>query len=642
MRRIRSFLLLAAMLTSLSAVPLTPGPAAAALPAGRWSGSGPSGGSVGVVQWGADGAVYAGTGGNGMFSSRDSGVSWQRRSSGLPADAYVSGIAVSPVAPARIYLSTFAHGAYRSDDAGITWRRITQAATVSAIAVDPKNSNVVYLGDAGSANYKSTDAGLTWTQLTIPTQAIFSSDLIEIASSDSRIIYATDGPSLVRSADAGATWQGTNGYLSNVTDIAIHPANPQILYAATQFDGVQRSTDGGRTWTVGTGLPDLGAPAVAIDRTQPSTVYASTAEASTIYRSLNSGATWQRLTISGATSGVLDIVSADGGKLYVGTQYNGVFRSLDRGATWSRKTTGIAGLDVRDVAVMPGAPQRVYAATYGDGVHRSIDGGLTWSRRGLSGRVVNDLSTPRTAAYTLYAATEKGVYKTTDSGSTWRLVYSSVWGARAVAVAPSNSSVIYAVNNAGVVKSVDSGTTWTALKVPGYVAYMSVAVSPTNSKVVWVGANTLTSTILRSADGGATWVSAYACPVNYGPVDIVIDVRAPSVMYAACMGNEGLRRSTDGGRSWQLAPSPVGSVTSIVVDPNNSQRLYVGTYSGSDVSGVYRSSDRGATWQRIVEGMSTTWTHALAITPTSSVLHAGTTGYGLGGAGGSIFTRPLG
>ncbi|HEX2774001.1 MAG TPA: hypothetical protein VHN18_16445, partial [Micromonosporaceae bacterium] len=288
-------------------------------------------------------------------------------------------------------------------------RKIHHAASISTVAVDPTNPDVVYLGHAAGANYKSTDGGLTWTQLTIPTQANFASDLIEIAPSDPRIIYATDAPSLLRSSDAGATWQGTNGYLSSVTDIAIHPTNPQILYAGTQFDSVQRSSDGGRTWTTGTGLPDLGVNAVAVDRSQPTTVYAGTAEPGTLYRSIDSGATWQRLSVSGVSGAVLDIVSADAGKVYVGTQYAGVYRSLDRGATWLHRTAGIRGTDVRDLLVMPAAPNTIFAATYGDGVHRSTDGGHTWTRRGLLGLKVGRLSTFSAAGQTLYAATDKGV-----------------------------------------------------------------------------------------------------------------------------------------------------------------------------------------------------------------------------------------
>lgn len=637
MVRFRSLLVVAVVVAAGLSIPPS-APATASHLVGQWSGHGPSGGNVGAVEVGPDGTVYAGTGGAGVFASRDGGLTWQRRGGGLPPDVYVSGIAVSRSNAARVYLSTFAHGAYRSDDAGVSWRRIHPAATVSDVAVDPTDPNTVYLAGAGGANVKSTDGGLTWTTLTIPTQSTFSSDLIEIAPSNPRVIYATDPPLLLRSDDAGATWHGTNGYVTSIEDIAIHPTDPYTVLVATYFDLVQKSTDGGTTWTTGTGLPDIQINTVEIDRSQPGTVYAGTARAGYAYRSVDAGATWQAYRVGSATGAVNHLTSAPSGVVYAGTAHNGVYRSADRGATWALRTTGLAGADVRALVSVPSAPATVYAGTYGNGVHRSTDSGVSWSRRGLAGRTVNDLSVHRSLPSTVYAATDNGIYKTTDAGTTWRLVTSGFTGAAAVAVAPSNSSVIYAVNWAGVIKSVDAGVTWKKLNVPGYVTYTSVAVHPTRPGTAWVGAMTLTNTVLRTTDGGSTWRSGAACPINYGPKDLTVDTRQPWIVYAGCESN-GVYRSVDSGATWRrITPIAVETVTEVVVDPADSRRLYAGTYTGSGVSGVYRSIDNGLTWTRFGSGMTTTWTHALAITPNSSMLHAGTTGYGLDGGGGGVFT----
>jgi photosystem II stability/assembly factor-like uncharacterized protein len=643
MGRVRYLLFAAAVLTvGLWLAPGLSGRAGASHLPGQWSGHGPSGGSIGEVEIGPDGTVYAGTGAAGVFASRDGGLTWQRRGSGLAADVGVEGIAVSPSSASRVYLATYAHGAFRSDDAGASWRRIHPGGTVSDVAVDPTDPDTVYLGDAGAANYKSTDGGATWTQLTIPTQALFYSDVLEIAPSDPDVIYATDGPILLRSDDAGATWQGTNGYTTNVNDIAVHPTDPLTVYVATSFDEVQRSTDGGRTWTTGTGLPDLYAYTVEVDQAQPSIIYAGTTRYGYVYRSVDAGATWQPYRVSGATGEVRRITSAPGGVVYAGTAYHGVFRSADRGATWALRSAGLVGSDVRALVSVPASPSTVYAGTYGDGVYRTTDGGRTWSRRGLAGRFVNDLAVHRSSSRTVYAATDRGVYKTSDGGLTWRLITSGFAGVNGIAVAPSNAAVIYAVNYyAGVIKSVDAGRTWRSLSVPGYVSYWSVAVHPASSARVWVGAQGSTFSVLRSTDGGRTWRSALACPTHNESRDLTVDPRQPWVVYAGCEVH-GVYRSLDRGVTWRkITPDAIRTVTEVVVDPADSRRLYAGTYSASTDSGVYRSLDRGATWTRFSNGMTTTWTHSLAITSTSSVLHAGTTGYGLGGVGGGVFTYRL-
>src|SRR5262245_30059560 len=125
MGRVRSLLFAAVVLTAgmwlavgLWLAPGLSGRAGAAHLTGRWRAHGPSGGRVREVEIGPDGTVYAGTGGAGVFSSRDGGLTWQRRGAGLPADVLVSGMAVSRSSASRVYLSTYADGAYRSDDAG--------------------------------------------------------------------------------------------------------------------------------------------------------------------------------------------------------------------------------------------------------------------------------------------------------------------------------------------------------------------------------------------------------------------------------------------------------------------------------------------------------------------------------------------
>jgi photosystem II stability/assembly factor-like uncharacterized protein len=129
---------------------------------------------------------------------------------------------VAAADPSVVYLTTPANGAWRSSDAGATWRLVYRAGTVDSVAVDPTDPDTIYLGGVGAATFKSVDGGATWIELIGLYGPSFGGDEIAIAPSDPAVVYATDPPGLLRSDDAGATWQGTDAAARSVEDIAVH------------------------------------------------------------------------------------------------------------------------------------------------------------------------------------------------------------------------------------------------------------------------------------------------------------------------------------------------------------------------------------------------------------------------------------
>jgi photosystem II stability/assembly factor-like uncharacterized protein len=143
----------------------------------------------------------------------------------------------------------------------------------------------------------------------------------------------------------------------------------------------------------------------------------------------------------------------------------------------------------------------------------------------------------------------------------------------------------------------------------------SIAVSPSNSRVVLLG--TSTGGIWRSTDAGATFIPASDDQADLEVGYIAFSKSNPSIAYAG-MGDtvlgylgSGVLKSTDEGASWtrvsnSTLPSP-GSIARLEIDPVNSNRLFVAQYSvvsGSKVTagGVYRSTDGGVNWSRVLAG----------------------------------------
>jgi photosystem II stability/assembly factor-like uncharacterized protein len=200
-----------------------------------------------------------------------------------------------------------------------------------------------------------------------------------------------------------------------------------------------------------------------------------------------------------------------------------------------------------------------------------------------------------------------------------------------IAVDPVKPSTWYvAAASGGVWKTTNSGTTWTSI-FDAYGSYSigCVTVDPRNHLVVWVGTGENNSQrsvgygdgLYKSIDGGASF-SKVGLDTSEHIAKIVIDPRDSQVVYVAAQGplwkaggDRGLYKTTDGGKSWKavLTISANTGVTDIVFDPRNPDLLYAAAYQrrrhvwtlidGGPESGVYRSTDAGATWKKINSGL---------------------------------------
>ncbi|MGB5371958.1 MAG: glycosyl hydrolase, partial [Flavobacteriaceae bacterium] len=200
-----------------------------------------------------------------------------------------------------------------------------------------------------------------------------------------------------------------------------------------------------------------------------------------------------------------------------------------------------------------------------------------------------------------------------------------------IAVNPNDHSTWYvAVGSGGLWKTINNGITWKPIfdAQPSY-SIGTVTIDPNNTDVVWVGTGENVSGrhvawgdgVYRSANGGATWQQmGLAKSEHIGK--ILVDPRNSDVIFVAAEGplwasggERGLYRSKDGGKTWDLVLEidKNTGVTDVEFDPSNPDVLYAAAYqrrrqtwsllAGGPKSGIYKSTDNGASWRHIKTGL---------------------------------------
>ncbi len=200
-----------------------------------------------------------------------------------------------------------------------------------------------------------------------------------------------------------------------------------------------------------------------------------------------------------------------------------------------------------------------------------------------------------------------------------------------LAVDPRDSRVWYvAVASGGLWKTTNAGTTFTPVfEDQGSYSVGAVTIDPSESLTIWLGTGENNSQrsvawgdgVYKSVDGGKTWKNmGLAKSEHIGK--IVVDPRDSDVVYVAAQGplwnaggDRGLYKSTDGGKTWKpsLTISENTGVSDIVMDPSNPDVLYATSYqrrrhvytliNGGPESALYKSTDAGATWNKLTAGL---------------------------------------
>ena len=399
------------------------------------------------------------------------------------------------------------------------------------------------------------------------------------------------------------------GFLS----LAADTRNPDVLYAGARNTGAFRTSDGGASWTK-IGLAGRTVVALSLDSNNPNSVYAAAgidlgdSELGDIelFRSLDGGQTWSRLfpvypPDCFPTSLVTD--PRIPGTVYL-SACGSVFKSTDAGTTWSEMNDGLPaseiGSSLGPLAIDPQDSRRIYLAAY---------------RCDQTGK----LPPP---------ACDTRIFTTVDAGGNWSEATSSpLTGslAGALVIDPQNPSTLYlhvtwTGGENGVTKSLDGGKTWTTptAYVQNGLGVQALAIDPQNPSTFYASS----LGVFKSVDGAQSWSPIYQPPIGFPA--LVVNPQIPGVVF--CAGSTGVIRSTDGGSNWTALTPGLHAVpiSSIAIDPQHSDALYVGSNGYPANSGVYKTSNHGDTWEAATLGA---WDliNALAVDPTdANIVYAGT------------------
>ena len=496
---------------------------------------------------------------------------------------------------------------------GLKWRNIGpfRGGRANAISGIVQNDQVYYTGYTGGGVWKTEDAGRNWKNISDGFFKVGSIGKIAICETDPNVIYVGSGEHAVRgvmtsygdgiykSTDAGKTWKNIGlEKTRHIADIAVHPANPDVVIVAAQGPvhgasadrGIYKSTDGGATWKRTLYVDEnTGVSSLSMDMTNPRILYA---------------ATWPHRRYP------WKVESGPNGAIW---------KSTDMGETWTKIMEGLPKeMGKIGVSVSRANPNRVYAIVEAErskaGVYRSDDGGKKWNL------MTSDQNTTARSWYymEIYAdpvnadivwVLNAPALRSIDGGRTFQNVRVGHGDTHDFWINPRNSANVALADDGGGEISFNSGGSWSPQgNQPTAQFYRVIA---DNRMPYWVygGQQDNTSVMIASRTAGAgitdkDWTTGPGCECAYIAFD---DPNDPQQFFGGCY--QGIIEQMDAktGESKDIMEYPSLNLAwepkkmkyrfnwnaPIVSSPHDPKVLY---HAGNV---LFRTEDGGLSWKRI-------------------------------------------
>jgi photosystem II stability/assembly factor-like uncharacterized protein len=560
-----------------------------------------------------------------------------------------------------MYVASASGGLWKTQNEGTTWEQVFDDAAASAafgnVAIAPSDPNIVWAGtgesnifrssQAGCGVYKSTNAGKTWQHMgladtyTIARIVIHpkNPDIVYVAASGHEWTFNNER-GIYQTADGGKTWQNILfvNERSGAIDLVMDPNDNETLYAATwqrirlkwndprnsadyTGSGIQKSTDGGKTWKqINAGLPEAryrGRIGIDIARSNPKVLYAfvDNYEKAASDSGLSTSDNYGRPS-SGAIKGAT------------------VYRTDDRGETWKQvsgmvdstrkymeRLSATYGWVFGQVRVDPNDENTVY--TMGLGLNVSTDGGKSFKPlRGMHSDHHGLWIDPNNSDY-MVNVNDGGAVVSYDRGKNWRSFADKIHSTQFFNIAYDMSTPFK------VYGSIQDHFSWRGVvdlsrgrnnirpvefeSAPGGEG-ASHAIDPTNPAIVYT--EQFYGSIIRSDVVKGTTKSLLPRTYEDEPklrgewvAPLMISTHNSNIIYH---GMQYVLRSLDQGNTWeQISPdltyntaSEMGDISYHTLTSISESPLKYGLmYAGSDDGKVHVTRDGGKHWQEIMEGL---------------------------------------
>ena len=529
--------------------------------------------------------------------------------------------------------------------------------STDAAVADKNGQRRIYVGYATSGLWKTDDNGATWQTIfdDMPSTSVgdlavapSNPDILWVGTGEANIFRASmAGVGIYKSTDAGKTFQHMGlTDTQTIARILVHPTNPDIVYVAAsghewtdnEMRGVFKTTDGGKTWTkVLYRSPRTGAIDLVMDPRDPNTLYA---------------ALWQRVRRKWSDP-----------RVEPGYKEGGVMKTTDGGKTWTDVSQGLPapefrgriGIDISrsnpnvlyafvdnyEIGVVPKPGTRdAYGRPMPEGrgfikgadIYRTDDGGKAWRQTSRKNQATSDYLNNHSGTYgwvfgqirvdpkdenTIYTM-GLGLNVSRDGGQTFSRVTGMHGDHHGLWIDPANTSILYNNNDGGFYQSEDAGKTWKFAVSAGGAQFYNVTLD-TNTPVWAYGSiqdhGSRRGRVDASKGRGAVPAVEFENAPGGEGSNHAIDPTNPNIVYSH--GFYGNFSRTDLGATPPPDPSGRGGgrgrggtntpiqpkdpdqelraqwMAPIIVSPHDGSIIFAGFQS------VYRSENRGDSWQKI-------------------------------------------